>query len=182
MKTQEEVQAERREATADEIRTVYEQVRRVVYNFYTTRAIQNITPHIAHEDLVQECMIGWLEGQDIYRVLLDKYRELMPYSRYYHRVSRRKPEPVRLTPFVDADIMPSDPLPEPQIIRQMDIADFLKRLDDVDDSRIKTILELKYYYGMSLREMEEILDLKKSHIATLHNKGLEILKGDEDDY
>ena len=181
MKTQEEVQAERRQAEPGVIREVYEQIRRMVFNFYTVRGIQNIAPHIEQEDLIQECMIGWLEGQDVTQVLLEKYRSLMPYSANYYKAHRRKVQPVHMIAYEDANILPDDPLPEARIITHMDLAELMKRLDNVTDSRIKTVLELKYYYGMSLREMEQIMELKKSQIANLHNEGLEILRREEDD-
>lgn len=167
MTTREEVVERRRGATVKEIRRVQEICRAAVNSYYGKSALQYVAPFVEKEDLVQDCLIGWLEGKDIYRTLQMKARSLMPLN----NVTYNKGEEQQVS-FVEFD--------ERSFERDNDVYTKLIAKEYLDklDSRTRFIMEAYYVVGMTDPEIGDILDLTKARINQLRAKGLQTMRGE----
>jgi DNA-directed RNA polymerase specialized sigma24 family protein len=114
---------------------------------------------VSYEDFVQDGMLGWLEGKSMYFAMIDSFRRQAMMSNYSYKVKGMK-EP-GLTSFNEDVHSMTHENPVHEWDNQIDAQDILERIQRVDDDVQQFALLGYLYFGMSLREIGEVLD--KSH-------------------
>ena len=170
MVTREEVVARRQKATDAEIKRVQDICRNVVRSYCNSnKGLQWLAPHVEQQDLVQDCLVGWLEGKNIYYTLQMKCRSLMPIN----NVTYRK-DPDKKISFVEFDesLFASDDDIYNKLLAQ-------DAMDKIKDEKIKFILDAFYILEMSGPEIAKVFDMPKSTVTSLRARGVRIMKGEE---
>jgi hypothetical protein len=144
------------EKTNTEVMLAYTVARRVAKGVMRKVSTLNSTC-MAYEDFVQEGVMAWLEGKSMYYGMIDAFRSqamISPYS--YNTKGVKEPQVLPFEDGLDGFTNPTE-----AIDNAIDAQKMLKRIQAVEDP-IKQFALLGYlYFGMSLREIAEVLD--KSH-------------------
>lgn len=170
MTTREEVIERRRGASDKDIRRVMEICRSAVNRYYGRSALQYVAPHVDKEDLAQDCIIGWLEGKDIYMTLLMKARSLMPINNVTY--AKGKTDPVSFVEFDEANFETDTDMYTKVLAQEC--------MDKIEDGRIRFVLEAYYIMEMTLAEIADILELSsRASVHYLRERGLSIIRGEK---
>jgi DNA-directed RNA polymerase specialized sigma24 family protein len=114
---------------------------------------------VSFEDFVQDGMLGWLEGRSMYFSMIDAFRKQAMMSNYSYKVKDMK-EP-GLTSFNEDVHSMTHENPVHEWDKHIDAQAILERIQRVDDDAQQFALLGYLYFGMSLREIGDVLD--KSH-------------------
>jgi DNA-directed RNA polymerase specialized sigma subunit len=143
--------------TDEEVEQAYNVARKLAR--YVMRRTAGCRQLVSFEDFVQDGMLGWLEGKDMFFAMIDAFRKQAMMSNYSYKKKGMK-EP-GLTSF--DEMMHSTEVENPthEWDKQIDAQKVLKRIQGITDEATKFALLGYLYFGMSLREIAEILE--RSH-------------------
>lgn len=142
--------------TEVEIQAAYSVARRIAKS--VMRKMASLRPNsMGFEDFVQEGMVAWLEGKPMYYRMLDAFHKQTMMSPYSYNV-KGMPEPQAVR-FEDEFDGASNPDCEIEVA--LDAEKVLKRIQAVPDEAQQFALLGYLYFGMSLRDIGEVLE--KSH-------------------
>lgn len=144
------------EKTEGEVKSAYTVARRLAKHVVGKLSTLN-SSSMGYEDFVQEGMLAWLEGKSMYYGMIDAFRKqsmIAPYS----YVTKGMKEP-QVLPFDESIDAPCDDTEE--VDKHIDAQKILARVQAVDDELVQFALLGYLYFGMSLRDIGEVLE--KSH-------------------
>ena len=145
------------EKTDAEVKAAYSVARSIAKNVMRSKVSTLNSTCMAYEDFVQEGVLAWLEGKSMYYGMIDAFRKQALISPYSYGVKGvKEPQVLPYQEEFDGYINPLHDLET-----AIDAQKILKRIQSVEDP-IKQFALLGYlYFGMSLRDIAEVLD--KSH-------------------
>jgi DNA-directed RNA polymerase specialized sigma24 family protein len=109
------------------------------------------------DDFVQEGIVAWLEGKPMHFRMLDAFHKQTRMSKYAYSV-KGMTEPVE---FQHTDELDNPVNTIPDLEMAIDAEKILKRIQSVENDHQQFALLGYLYFGMSLREIGEVLE--KSH-------------------
>ena len=145
---------ETEEKTEREIAIAYSVARRIAASFMTPERIALYRPHMEMEDYIQEGVLGWLEGKDIYRAIVTAYRKDSPVTWWRRAKGDKEPS---FVPLQDDALLedPTDNIARSE--QRMDAEKILALLDNIEDDTKRFAVCANLYFGMSLRQIAEVL-------------------------
>jgi RNA polymerase sigma factor (sigma-70 family) len=155
-----------------DVNMAYEVARKIAASLFSKHA--QVQEMLDFEDFVQEGMLAWWEGSvTMYNAMMDAFRRASKLSRYSYVVKGMTP-PYELS--YNDEMFEGPNITEDEIIEHLDSGKVLERINAIKDSRTKFIVQGNLYFGMSYRELGEVLDLSHERIRQILEPELEKLR------
>ena len=144
--------------TDEEVEAAY-RVARKLANVLVKRMFSSHDHFTDYDDYVQEGMLAWLQGKDMYRAMTHAFSNAAKLSRYSFNVKKMaEPYTVPLTDDVADEIFDS---PDDDLSTRIDANKILKRIMQIPNEQAQFAVLGYLYFGLSLRDLAEIFE--KSH-------------------
>ncbi len=128
-------------------------------------------PHMDVEDYVQEAMIGWFQGRNIYYAMISAFRKAAPLSLHTFKARGGTAIPH----FVAFDETYGEAT-HVNLEDKIDQRRVTQLIEEIDEERVQFVIKAMFYMGMSAVEISEILQCSRAWVYVLREKGLQQLR------
>lgn len=156
--------------TPKEIEVAYRTAKKIANQFIRSR---KRLPDMDFDDFVQEGVLGWLEGRNIYYAMASAYRYASKFHDYDYRV-KGITDPV-MVEFNEETHTEADCLEE-SVVQALDAGRIIERILEIEDDTVQFILLGAHYFGMSLRELSVVLGKSHEWVRTILVEQTKILR------
>lgn len=139
-----------------QVEIAYSVARRIARSFDRLQQIQQV---MDFDDFVQEGVLAWLEGRPMYLAMLDAFRRVAKLSQYAYSVKGLSDPPH--TEFIEEMYTDTADSVEDELVENIDAQRVLDRIMSIKDETTRFVVTGSLYFGISLRDMGEVLG--KSH-------------------
>lgn len=147
------------EKTPQEVEVAYKVARKLASSV-VNRMRSSHSHYVDFDDFVQEGMVAWLEGRNMYRAMIDAFAKAAKMSKYsYGTKGMKEPRTVEITSLEEDPNLTADP--QEEFVNHIDASRILERIQKIEDEQVQFAILAYAYIGMSLREIATIFG--KSH-------------------
>lgn len=139
-----------------EVEIAYSVARRIAKSLSRLLHVQKV---LDFDDFVQEGVLAWLEGRPMYLSMLDAFRRVANLSQYAYNI-KGLPDLERLEFIEEAHTDVTESI-EDELIENIDAQRIGDRIMSIEDETTRFVVMGSLYFGMSLRDIGEVLG--KSH-------------------
>ena len=162
--------------TDKQIEEAYRIARIIAKRFCATHFIA----HLDVEDYVQEGVLGWLEGRNIYHAIIDAFRNAAPIDKMMYKPGMHIPEMVHYGVHVPESIgkaISYDPTNAMEdFIDSRDMIDKILDFTHQLPEKVQFCVLGSYYYGLTLADIAEIMGVNIRFVSEWRKEGVECLK------
>lgn len=147
------------ERTEQEIEVAYKVARKLA-NSVVSRVRSSHSHYIDFDDYVQEGVLAWLEGRNMYRAMMEAFVKAAKMSKYsFNTKGMKEPRTVDIDSL--SDVVAEEENVEAVLVQRIDANRVLQRILAVSNEQVQFALLAYLYIGMSLREISQVFG--KSH-------------------
>ena len=138
--------------------------------------------HIAFldlEDYIQEGVMGWLEGRNIYHAIIDAFRKAAPIDKMAYRPGMEIPETVHFGIHLPEQLSQMSHDPISTLEKELDSKDLIDQILDATHQlpeKIQFCVLGSYYYGMTLSEVGDTLGVTVGMVSRWRTEGVSFLR------
>ena len=158
-----------KDLTEKEIEIAYARAKKEARVFYQNHFMSTVTL----EDYVQDCMEGWLKGQNMYLTLLDSFRRLAPLTRYQFRKDPFIPQVVHHT----GENIVDDEETVAKLEQAVLLSQLRKIIPEKMDEDSSEVLDRYYFRGETLADIAKSFDKSVAWIHDKKEQGIRRMKG-----